>query len=254
MPDTAVELYPSGTEVTTDSAGNFAFPGLEAGTYNLQSIEMPGCRGVAADVDVQSDTSVTLDYGTSSRDGVYTCTVESQPYAPVNGATLELTETDYDGSPSRTVTLPFAFPFYDATHQVVSVGRNGYLQFGGLGDAPYPDGYIDVYYDPTLVFDAQSSVRMATTGAAPHRQVLFEWRNVVSDEYSPPFRVSFTLVLDEDGTFTTNYQGIDPDVFPGGLNAQVGMDDWVVFRFFQYTGGHGGLADNQAIVFRRVST
>jgi hypothetical protein len=256
VPDAFVDLSGTDHVAITDTDGRFTFPGLEAGPYSLYAdTDGPGCDVAIAEVDVQDDTDVNVEFANISPDGVYVCSVEPQAYAAVNGTTLALTETDYDGNPSRTVTLPFAFQFYDTTYQLVSVSRNGYLQFGGLGDDPDgPSGYIDVYFDTTLMFDSQSSVRMATVGQAPHRQVLVEWRNMVSDTYDPPFRVSFTVALEEDGTVTINYRGIDPDVFPGGWNAQVGLDDWIDFRACYYTGGAGGLTDNQAIVFRRVNS
>jgi hypothetical protein len=77
------------------------------------------------------------------------------------------------------------------------------------------------------VVDTNASVRTTTTGSAPNRQLVIEWRNVYSYE-DPNTRVSFEVIFDEAGGFSFAYADQEATFLELGGGATVGIEK---FRF-----------------------
>ena len=60
-----------------------------------------------------------------------------------------------------------------------------------------------------FIVDGSASVRTATTGTAPNRKFIVEWRNIVFYR-DPNARISFEVIFDEtSGVINFAYSGID---------------------------------------------
>jgi hypothetical protein len=107
---------------------------------------------------------------------------------------------------STTINLPFPFPYFGSSNTTVVATPSS------LNLAPQPNpgaksvSVISVH-SPLMFGDAQSRFWTAVIGTAPNRRFVIEWRNVVKVGASTA-RVSYEVILSENGTFTLNYADI----------------------------------------------
>lgn len=138
---------------------------------------------------------------------------------------------------SVAVNMPFAFPFYGGRYNRAFVSTNGFLSFTQntsqffnttLPSVDAPDALIAAYWDD-LVVDAESKVRTRSAGSSPNRRFIIEWNDVGfffgADEFT---RLSFEIVLFENGRILLQYRGIDTFIEAQrerGLGATVGIQN-----------------------------
>ncbi|QAT83776.1 S8A family peptidase [Corallococcus coralloides] len=213
--------------VTTGTDGRYRFDQVPEGTYDIR-VEAGGCfEPLTRTLTV--DGNETLDFMLSGRSDAfgYFCRLQSPSYVdattvvPLSGieASIEL-------------PLPFLFTFYGETYERVFVSTNGVLNFLAhnvdyintpLPNVALPNAAIYPFWDDLYV-DSEASVRTLTRGVAPTRQFVIEWRNVTfySDQTS---RVSFEVVLSENGEVLMQYRDIGDSSLERGGSATVGIEN-----------------------------
>ena len=210
---------------TSDATGAYAFDQLSAGSYRLRADD--GCSLGERSVTVSGAAAADVGFNTAKRDSAgYTCTRAVADPWPA-GTVLPLVGDDV----SLSVPLPFAFPFYGATYRTITVSTNGTLDVTGEDTPPVnvpvpdenpPDGAIAAFWDD-LVVDDLSSVRTSTSGTAPDRRFVVEWRDVAF--YAQPgARVTVQAVLHEGGDVEVSYRGIGTDDVERGGGATIGLE------------------------------
>ena len=152
------------------------------------------------------------------------------------------------------ITLPFAVSHYGTSYTTAWVDTNGYVSFAnpgesrpmssGLPGTVAPNAAVYGFWDDFVV-DGQASIRTETLGTAPNRRFVVEWRNVYF--YNTSDRVTFSLVLGEDGSFITYYSGIDSNLRDRGEMGTVGIENPAGTVAMQYS-NHQILLENGYII------
>jgi len=152
------------------------------------------------------------------------------------------------------ITLPFAVSHYGTGYTTAWVDTNGYIGLAnpggshalssGLPSTDAPDAAVYGFWDDFVV-DGQASIRTETVGTAPNRRFIVEWRNVYF--YDTSDRVTFSVVLGEDGSFTTYYSGIDSNLRDRGELGTVGIENSAGTVALQYS-NHQLLLGNGYII------
>ncbi|RSM49994.1 peptidase [Actinoplanes sp. ATCC 53533] len=135
--------------------------------------------------------------------------------------------------PTAAVALPFAFPYYGHTYSTAYVATHGYLTFEPqdwqitsneslpADNGGSPDTAIYAFWDD-LTIDAAAGVRTGTSGTAPNRRFTVAWQDVLISDTAT--RISFDIVLHENGRIAVEYQSLPDDPRARGSSATVGLE------------------------------
>lgn len=244
-----VPLTPFGTDVT----GAYRVPDVPAGTYDLVFQGGNCVQPEHRTLSIASNT--TLDVALPAKsDGLgHTCTTASATWVEA-GTVLPLTGDDFASS----LPLPFPLEFDGTTYSTVNVVTNGYLSFSPgrafFTNVPIPTGgdlgaAIFPFWDDLNV-DSEASVRTELIGTAPARRFVIEWSNVSFFD-TPDLRVSFEVIISENGTITLQYRGAGNQPRTAGSSATVGLQNDGGTGWIQYSYDAPALDDRIAIVFAR---
>jgi N-acetylneuraminic acid mutarotase len=226
---------------TTDANGNYSFPSVPNGTYDVRA-EAGRCNNPRTDsVVVNGDTTHNFTLPSRSDAFGYTCRVETPAY--IEGTTpLALSGDDNFTS----VSLPFPFTLYGQTYNTAFVCTNGYVNFlqgnciftnTPIPSASPPNGALYPFWDD-LFIDASSSMFTATL-SNPTRFVI-EWRNATFFNNRTP-RIDFELILYANGQILTEYRNIADNSQEQGNSATLGIENESGSVAFQYS-------SNEAVV------
>jgi hypothetical protein len=229
-----VTLLPVGLTATTASNGTYTFNALTAGSFTVSAAKGEACGIFATtDVDVAGPTLMDLALAPQADQFGYTCTAEDHiahaTYLPADGTVLALTGDDA----IQPVGLPFPMLFYGHVYTSAWLDTNGIMSFADPGrphtsdrtsmpSADDPNAVLAPYWDD-LIVDSSASVRTAVRGTAPNRTFVIEWRNVTFFD-GPTLRVSFEILLSENGDIMFSYSGLDNDI-ERGSQAVVGIEN-----------------------------
>jgi hypothetical protein len=229
--------------VRTGSDGRYELPLPTGHTYQL-TVESPSRCAVEAHPQVTVAADTTLDVDLPARtdlDGSYhTCT---EPVVGYQAGTTELGISGADGAVAQ-VQLPFPVKVYDTTSTTAWISTNGALSVAGpipppffdvlppLVDTSLPVGAVLPFYSILNVDDAAG---VYTTMSAD--QVVVEWRDVEvlrPLNRMPEGRISVSLVLRPDGSFTVNYRTTSASWYVRGGNALIGLQQDDASNAFVY--------------------
>jgi hypothetical protein len=241
---TTITLNPGGRTTTTGADGTYQFTNVPPGAYYvLASADGGRCLGQYASAEAyQAGGNVKVDLSLNNdADPYYNCTVTSQQFIP--GDTVQQSWTGDDAA--WQVTTPFPIRLYGESTTKPWISSNGFLAFGPEGatspdrtaiPAEAEDGTPNAAIYPfwgDWVVDGSAAIATRTTGTAPNRQWLVEWRNVAwygNDEV----RASFEIIFSEDGGITFAYDGIDDNPIERAAEATVGIENPGGTTAFQY--------------------
>ena len=247
-PGLTVTLNPGGRTTVTDSAGNYSFTGVPIGEYTVQvATGSSSCPGRYAKQVVNfpgATMDVDLSVMTAGDEFGYTCAAGNTTFIP--GTVTE----DWTGDEvTWQKNPPFPIKLYGEAYTSAWINANGVLAFkdplffGWISpnnnEVPTPsaEGQPDAavyphWYDWAL--DSASRIATATTGTAPNRKWVVEWRNVYRSGDTAT-RATFETIFGEDGTITFAYGSI-PSTSPQarGSSATVGIENGSGTIGFQY--------------------
>src|SRR5439155_13084237 len=124
---------------------------------------------------------------------------------------------------------------------------------GGLPSVGSPNTAIYPYWDDLYVDSPTANIYTASLGSAPNRQFVVEWRNVryFSDSVR---RVSFEVILNENGDVQTMYKDIAPgDGLEMGNAATVGIENQTGSVALQYSLNEAVLSTGLAVRYYLAS-
>ncbi|GAA1568565.1 hypothetical protein GCM10009827_107860 [Dactylosporangium maewongense] len=251
-----VTLTPGGSTKTTAANGTYTFTGVPAGSYTVTASVGSGGQcgggGASAPVTVAAGTSTVNLALTQGADAFgYTCA--DGPRAFIDADT-PLTLTGDDAIVQ--LTTPFPVKLYGTSYTSVWVDTNGKASFVNPGAAnadhttlpttAAPNATVYPFWSD-LVVDGQSSVRTGTTGAAPNRAYVIEWRNVYLYGNTSR-RLTFEAVFYENGDIAFAYKELD-NAFEQGSTATVGIENAAGTVAYQYANNQPVLVSGNGVLF-----
>jgi hypothetical protein len=154
------------------------------------------------------------------------------------------------------LTTPFPVKLYGTAYTSVWVDTNGKASFVNPGAANadhttlpttlVPNATVYPFWSD-LVVDGQSSVRTATTGAAPNRAYVIEWRNVFIYGNTSR-RLTFEAVFYENGDIAFAYKDLD-NAIEQGSNATVGIENAAGTVAYSYANNQPVLVSGNGVLF-----
>ena len=248
-PGATVTLNPGSVQTITGADGSYSFSRVAAGSYTVTA--SGACvNNTSANVVMDSGTkTVNLTAVSRSDSFGYLCAATTGTFV----AAANVLGLSGDDNVTQ-ITLPFAVSQYGTSYTTAWVDTNGYISFAnpgesrpmssGLPGTPAPNAAVYGFWDDFVV-DGQASIRTETLGSAPNRRFVVEWRNVYF--YDTADRVTFSVVLGEDGSFTTYYSGIDSNLRDRGEMGTVGIENPAGTVALQYS-NHQPLLGNGYLI------
>jgi len=223
----------------TDASGAYRLQ-LPLGTHDISVTPTSRCAVPVTDTrtlssDLRADVTLpplTDEYG-------YTCT------RPASGYQEGATKLDISGSTSSSaeIALPFPISLYGRTYRTAWVSTDGALSMTGPTEPPtklptempynFPS-YVAIFpFFTTLDVDADAGVYLTSSAD----RLVVEWRNVVVRHPTagiPGGRISFSLVVRPDNTFTVNYRDVSPGGLAEGVLALIGIENNDAENYFAF--------------------
>jgi hypothetical protein len=251
-----VKLNPSGQTTTSGANGGYTLSNVAAGSYTLTATVGVRCGpSGSTPVTVTANGTSTANLAlTEVRDGFgYTCADGPRPFV---SATTVVPLTGDDAI--ATVPLPFPVKLYGQTYSTTAwVDTNGKVSLVNPGSfnennvaipaAAPPNATVYVFWDD-LIVDASASVRTTVVGTAPNRGFVIEYRNVTMFN-APTRRLTFEIVLYENGEIAVAYQSLD-DSLERGSSATVGIENAAGTVAYQYSFNQSVLLSGNGVLFR----
>jgi hypothetical protein len=242
----------------TDANGsyNLAVPTAATAYSVLLLAPCSGNGNQTKRVVVDGAETVNFTVGAPLKIAGYTCAVTAQPY--INASHHDFTGDDFQFDR----LFNFDFPFFGAKRDDrFTFDSNGVLTLPHTSTSYYnnqtmpqtdaPNGIIAPFWDD-IVWDASSHFGDGLGGTAPHRYVLVEWNNVLFNSGASSERVSFEVVMYEDGRILFNYDGIDSSsahLRERGSSATVGIESPDGTKAFALSYNEVALDNGLAIMF-----
>lgn len=151
------------------------------------SVTMTG-DAIASDNSIDANVFVGIN-ATCTRPN-YTVEVRPGAFNAISGGTPVLSQTsaDSDFSPTRTVALPFAFPYGDeTTFNSVYISTDGHLRLGGTSfSSSQPVSNNSNVISPfglNLIARSTSTINWVVEGTAPNREFVVEWSDMANSDF-----------------------------------------------------------------------
>ncbi|WP_308120174.1 S8 family serine peptidase [Streptomyces poriferorum] len=246
---------PAETGTTTAADGTYRLE-LPAGTYLVTITPVSRCA-------TSGSFSVQVSEGDGSRnltlpnrgDRFGTVCRTTHDTAFPSGATKLSTSSDYDGS--ATVKFPFPVALYGKTYTQAAANVEGYLSFEqsvnvsanrNLPFTGFPNGSLYPFWDNLQLATDSGDMYWSSRGAAPHREIVVEWRNAVPSTARTQ-KLDFSVVIGEDGTYSFHYRNLIGGDYARGLGATIGAENADGTDALQYSLNQVSVSDGTAVEF-----
>ena len=161
-----------------------------------------------------------------------------------------------------TISLPFAFPFYDKTYTQVYATSNGLLCLEQTSSTfsnrniptTYVKGFIAPYWDDLSVYSSWGAhVYYLTGGSAPNRWIAIEWHRASCPFlYSgSSYQITFEVILYENGLIICSYQDVTTSYssYSKGGSATAGINSPDGTTGVKYSYNQKKLQDHMSIYY-----
>ncbi|MBO1335305.1 S8 family serine peptidase [Streptomyces sp. VRA16 Mangrove soil] len=258
-PEAGATIAITGTTktATTGSDGGYSIE-LPSGKHELRVTPVNRCATVGSfAVDLAAGGTVR-DLTLPSRSDKFgtTCRTGQETPADYPTGSKKLTySSPYSGG--ATISLPFPVALYGKTYRKVVADVEGYLNFGIYGDSSEnralptiatPNATLYPFWDNLQLSSAGGAVYWAERGTAPHREVVVEWRDMVTSS-SLTHHLGFSVVIGEDGTYAYHYSGIDSSAVERGSGATIGAENADGTDALQYAYNAASISDGTVLTF-----
>ncbi|MEE6263561.1 carboxypeptidase regulatory-like domain-containing protein [Plantactinospora sonchi] len=263
MAGATVTLNPGGRTATTGADGSYQFTNLPVGEYTVAAStgdnRCPGQYATQTINHAGGTSDVDLSVMVDGDEGGYKCTTATQAFIP--GDIVE----GWSGANVWQKNPPFPIKLYGQSYTSAWISSSGLMTFrdpayfGWLAQfsspipsasaSGVPNAAVYVHWD-NWTLDSQARIATRTSGTAPNRQWVVEWRNVrLADDASA--RATFEVIYHENGQITFAYADISPTIAKErGSNATVGIENGAGTIAFQYLHREERLSSGQGITFR----
>ncbi|MFJ8039719.1 S8 family serine peptidase [Kitasatospora sp. NPDC096147] len=247
----------AGTPVSTTTGADGRYRlALPLGAYDLSASSPYRCADqVGQHLTLSADTALDLDLPVRTDAFGYTCAATTGEWA---GGTSKLALTG--DTTAEQVQLPFPVALYGSVYTSAYLSSDGHVSFPAsstvysntaLPSTTLPNAALYPFWDD-LYLDAQSGVYTATTGTAPNRTFVIEWRGAAFYA-ARTTRLSFSVALGEDGSFTYRYK--DVGAAPAnGNGATIGLENSTGTDGFQYSFNTASVTEGLTLAFRPSRT
>lgn len=246
---------PASTTTTTGSDGSYRLE-LPAGSYQLTITPVSRCAttgafGVAVTAGATGKDFALPDRG--DRFGTVCRTARDTSFP--TGETRLSVSSDYEGT--ATVNFPFPVALYGRTYSKASANVEGYLSFEtpvslssnrSLPYTGYPNGSLYPFWDNLQLSTNEGGIYWSSRGTAPHREVIVEWRNMVTSADRAQ-RLDFSVVIGEDGTYSYHYANITGATHGRGAGATIGAENADGTDALQYAYNDASVENGLAVEF-----
>ncbi len=223
------QLDSSEISTVTDENGNYAFTGLDPGTYTVAEV---------LKADWQATYPMALNYGWSDSKQAGGPSFNWIDISGV-GTPISLGDDQYE-----EVALPFSFPFYGKEQNSLKIASNGYLTFGGDGtdstnneipNAALPNDLIAPFWDNLEPRDLDS---------------IYYYYDAAADQFIVQYQgiYTFEVILNSDGTIVYQYDDLGSSV----NESTVGIENSNGSEGIQIAYNESYFEDNLAIEFELV--
>ncbi|MFD8686116.1 S8 family serine peptidase [Streptomyces sp. NPDC059651] len=251
---------PADTTATTADDGKFKLQ-LPAGTYQLTVTPKSTCATVGSYVVEVVASGGSKDLALPSRTDNFgtTCKVDHEEDFPSGETKLNLS-SDYSGGAG--MNLPFPVALYGKTYTKAAANVEGYLTFETSLSVPdnrslpvtgYPNGALYPFWDNLQLSNTNGDIFWATRGAAPHREVVVEWRNAVTSTDRTQ-KLDFSVVIGEDGTYSFHYRNLTGSTYARGKGATIGAENADGTDAFQFSNNEAAVDDGMVLEFRPAAS
>jgi hypothetical protein len=258
-----VTLNPGGRTATTGADGTYQFAGLPVGEYTVAAATGDTrCAGQSAREFVAraaGNAPVDLSVMSEGDEFGYRCTAE--PVAWVAG---DIVEGWTEDEATWQKNPPFPVKLYGESYTSAWINTNGLvtfkdpMYFGWIGSTPdtlpsdaaegKPNAAVYAFWDDWIV-DSSSRIATKSSGTAPNRQWVVEWRNVRLYN-DATLRASFEIIFTENGQISLAYKDLPANPLGRGSEATVGIENASGTIAFQYSSQQAVLASGQGVVYR----
>jgi hypothetical protein len=255
-----VALDPSGRTATTGADGTWAFTDLIANSYTVTASGAGRCATIAVQqVELTADTAVDLRLGPDHGEMGYACVTGTGGFT---AGTTKQTGVTGDDVSVRT-TFPFPVAFHGVTYTAGWIATNGLISFGtdqlgtrlatnpAMPSAVLPNTVVAPLWDD-LEIDASAGVWTATTGTAPNRTYVVEWRD--AKFFGQSSRATFEVKFAESTGQISFHYGTLSNTLAQGAAATVGLESGSGGVAAQYSFQQAVLTSNSAITYTPAAT
>ncbi|MFG2432931.1 S8 family serine peptidase [Streptomyces sp. NPDC048590] len=256
--EAGANIVVQGTPVKAVSAADGTYTvTLPVGTYNLAVTPVSLCAtGTVA--RVQLTAAADKDFYLDSRADAFGTTCQVGTGAFPTGDTKLAVNSPVAGS--APLDLPFPVALYGKTYRSATATVKGVVAFGtssitsaniSLPSTSVPNGALYPFWD-NLQIDTSSGasgVYWASRGTAPHRSVVVEWRNVQFISALAQ-RITFSAVINEDGTVSYHYKDIGDGTYENGSSATIGVESDTGTDALMYSYNEASVTDGLSVSFR----
>ncbi|GIF23735.1 hypothetical protein BJ973_004346 [Actinoplanes tereljensis] len=259
-----VTLNPGNKTAVTTADGSYQFTGLPVGEYTVAALTGDSrCAGQSSKEAVPfagGVADIDLSVMTEGDEFGYKCTTGTTTFVPG-----DITEGWTGDEVTWQKNPPFPIKLYGESYTSAWINSNGLISFkdpmyfGWIGSASSPLPSLAAEGIPNAavyvqwsdwVLDANSKIATKTSGTAPNRQWVVEWRNVVQFGY-PNSRSSFEVIFNESGEITLAYADItSTEPRERGSTATIGIENASGTIAFQYSAKEQVLASGMGITFK----
>ncbi|MFG2656553.1 S8 family serine peptidase [Streptomyces sp. NPDC048425] len=257
-PEAGAKIEVAGAPVTATSGADGSYSlELPAGSHRLTITPVSPCATVGAFAVELAAGANTKDLALPSRTDTFgtTCRTTKDTAFPTGDTKLGMS-SPYQGAAG--VKFPFPVALYGKTYSSARADVEGYLSFeqdvsvSGNRSLPYtglPNGSLYPFWDDLQLATDGGAVYWSTRGTAPHREVVVEWRNMVTTTARTQ-KLSFSVVIGEDGTYSFHYKNLTGDTYARGLGATIGAENADGTDALQYSLNTAAVTDGMGIEFR----
>ncbi|MER5702813.1 carboxypeptidase regulatory-like domain-containing protein [Micromonospora sp. NPDC002296] len=259
-----VTLNPGNRSATTGVDGSYQFTAVPVGEYAVAASTGDNrCAGQYAKEIVNhpgGTSDVDLSVMVDGDEFGYKCTTGATTFVPG-----DITEAWTGDETVWQKNPPFPVKLYGESYTSAWISANGLVSFkdpayfGWIGSIPgtlpspaaegSPNAAVYALWDDWVV-DSAARIATKTSGTAPNRQWVVEWRNVHAYGDTNT-RATFEVIFKEDGEVTLAYADIDPTKpIERGGEATVGIENGDGSIGFQYLHRENWLASGQGVTFK----
>ncbi|WP_432102334.1 S8 family serine peptidase [Streptomyces sp. bgisy091] len=242
--------------VTTGADGSFQLE-LPSGTHKMTITPVSRCATAGAfSLDAVAGAN-QRDFLLPSRSDSFGTTCRLMKDVPFpTGETRLNVNGPYAGS--STIKLPFPVALYGKTYREATADIEGYLSFERnvtnstnrtLPYTGYPNGSLYPFWDNLQLATGTGGIYWSQRGTAPHREIVVEWRDMVPSNARTE-RISFAVVIGEDGEYSYHYKTATGGPYARGLGATIAAESHDGTKALQYSFNEASVVDGTTLAFR----